>query len=156
MKFLKAEGDDLVFEIGRREKTLLLDLLKLYPLVPSAHHRISSSVDTPAVESNQHLLEEALTEHRNENKKQLDAMLQEPHRFQETPTGYRLRLNPYQLEWLLQVLNDVRVGSWLRLGSPDEKKGKRVSLSLRNARYLWAMELSGHFQQALLLDRDQG
>ena len=156
MKFLKAEGDNLVFEIGRREKTLLLDLLKLYPLVPSAHHRISSSVDTPAVESNQHLLEEALTEHRNENKKLLDAMLQEPHRFQETPTGYRLRLSPYQLEWLLQVLNDVRVGSWLRLGSPDEKQGKRVSLSLRNARYLWAMELSGHFQQALLLDRDQG
>jgi hypothetical protein len=154
VKFFKAEGDDLVFEIGRREKTLLIELLKLYPLVPPAHHRISTSVDTPAVESNQHLLEEALTEHRNENKKQLDAMLQEPHRFEETPTGYRLRLSPYQLEWLLQVLNDVRVGSWLRLGSPDEKQGKRVSLSPRNARYLWAMELAGHFQQALLLDRE--
>jgi hypothetical protein len=153
VKFLKAEGDNLVFQLGRREKTLLLELLKLYPLVPPAHHRISSSGDAPAAAGNQQLLDEALTEHRNENKRLLQAMLGEPERFQAAPGGYRFILSPYQLEWLLQVLNDVRVGSWLHLGSPDEKEGRRVRLSLQNARYLWAMELSGHFQQALLMAR---
>ena len=82
MKFLKAQGDNLLFQIGKREKTLLLELLSMYPLVPAGQHRISGSIDTPEMQSNQHLLEEALAEHRNENKKQLDAMLQEPGRFE--------------------------------------------------------------------------
>jgi hypothetical protein len=154
LKFLKAEDDNLLFQIGRREKNLLFELLKLYPLTPPAQHKISGSINTPEMEANQHLLEEALAEQRQDNKKQLDAMLQEPNRFQESPTGFRFRLSPCQLEWLLQVLNDIRVGSWLQLGSPDEKRGKRLRLSLQNARYIWAMELSGHFQYVLLSAKD--
>jgi hypothetical protein len=127
-----------------------LEVLKLYPLVPPAHYRISDSTTKPGAESNQQLLNESLAEHRAENKKQLEVMLDSPNRFQEESNGWLLRLSPTELEWLLQVLNDIRVGSWLQLGSPDEKKGKRLRLSLHNARYLWAMELAGHFQAALL------
>ena len=151
MRLLRSEGDDLLFQISRREKVLLLELLKLYPLVPPAHHRINDSPPTPDTEGNQQLLEEAIAEHRNENKEQLQALLQQPNRFQQADGGEVLRLNPSELEWLLQVLNDVRVGSWLLLGSPDENKGKRLRLNLQNARHLWAMELAGHFQAALLL-----
>ena len=104
----------------------------------------------------QHLLDEALAEHRAENKKQLEAMLQEPHRFHESSTGYHLTLNPGELEWLLQILNDIRVGSWIALGSPDEKRGKRLRLSLQTARYVWAMELAGHLQYVLLSARSGG
>lgn len=156
MKFLKADGDNLLFQMGRREKILLLDLLKLYPLVPPAHHRISGSTDDPKVEANQHLLDEAIAEHRAEIKKALDAMLLEPNRFEETSSGFRLALSSTQAEWLLQILNDIRVGSWLLLGSPDEKKGKRMRLGLQSARHLWAMELSGHFQFALLSSQQRG
>lgn len=150
MNFLKLEGEHLVFQLGKREKSLLLEVLKLYPQVPIAHHRISSSNDASAAESNQKLLEESLTEHRKENKKALEAMLGEANRFEEVPGGYRFRVTKHEQEWLLQVINDVRVGSWLNLGSPDEKRGKLPRLSLQNARYLWAMEVSGHFQYALL------
>jgi hypothetical protein len=156
VKYLDTEGENLVFEVGRREKGLLLELLRMYPLVPPAHHRLTSSADAPDVEANQRLLEEALTEHRQENRNQLEAMLQEPERFQPTKSGFRLVLSPDQLEWLLQVLNDVRVGSWLLLDSPDEKQGRRARLSLQNARYFWAMELAGHFQYVLLAGRGQG
>ena len=150
MKFVKTEGDKLVFQLGRRERDLLFELLKLYPLVPPAHHQIGDASRDPKLESNQHLLEEALTEHRNANKQQVEAMLSEPGRFQETPIGFRLVLTAFQLEWLLQVLNDIRVGSWLHLGSPDEKQGRRLKVNLQNARYAWAMELAGHFQYVLL------
>ncbi len=150
MKFLQAEGDHLVFQIGRREKNLFFELVKLYPLVPPAHHQISGTVDSPQMRANQQLLDEALNEHRAQNKKTLEGMLADPNRFVESATGYRLLLRAPDLEWLLQVLNDIRVGSWLVLGSPDEKQGKRLRLSLQNARYLWAMELSGHFQSVLL------
>ena len=81
MKFVKLSGDNLVFQIGRREKSLLLDVLKLYPLVPASHGRLSKSSTSPAIESDQHLLEEALAEHRSENKRQLETMLNEPNRF---------------------------------------------------------------------------
>jgi len=154
VKFLKLDGDSFVFHLGRREKDLLLDVLKMYPLVPASHHRISASTDEPGTPGNQTLLEEALAEHRLENKKALDTMLQEPNRFQETPSGHRLWLTAAQIEWLLQILNDVRVGSWLTLGSPDEQQGKRLRLNLQSARYLWAMELCGHFEYALLSARE--
>jgi hypothetical protein len=150
LKFLKTDGDNLVFQIGRREKTVLGELLGLYPVVPPAHYKISSTEQTPAMEGNQHLLEEALAEHRAENKQQLQAMMSDPDRFRETSSGLHLSLNPTQVEWLLQVLNDIRVGSWILLGSPDPKRGKRAALSLKSARHFWAMELAGHFQYVLL------
>lgn len=150
MKYVTTENDHLVFQIGKREKALLLDLLQMYPLVPPDHHRLTTESDSPGQEANQLLLEEALAEHRRENRKQLEAMLQEPHRFRVAPTGYRLHLTPSEVEWVLQLLNDIRVGSWLLLGSPDAHQGKRLRLNLQNARYLWAMELAGHFQNVLL------
>ncbi len=150
MKFVKTDGDHLVFQIGKREKSLLIQLLKLYPVVPPAHHKISTNEEDPKAESAQHLLDEALAEHRAENRQHLLAMIEDSSRFQEASTGYRLRLTPGEVEWLLQVLNDIRVGSWLLLGEPDERHGKRLRISLKNARHLWAMELAGHFQFILL------
>ena len=150
MKLARFDGDNLVFEISKREKRLLLDVLKLYPLIPSSHQKISQSGEGAAIKGMQKLLDEALAEQRLENKKQLQAMLDEEARFQAHETGYHFSLNPSQAEWLLQVLNDVRVGSWLILGEPDEKEGKTVELTAENARYLWAMELCGFFQSSLL------
>jgi len=62
----------------------------------------------------------------------------------------RLKLSAPQMEWLLQVLNDIRVGSWLVLGEPDEKKGKPIEVNDENARYYAAMEFCGLFQMTLL------
>lgn len=156
MKFLRKDGGNLVFQLSKRDKTLLINLCKLYPLVPGAHHRISSSPDLPALQANQHLLEEALAEHRAEVKKELEAMLNARERFRENALGWQLTLAPQDAEWLLQVLNDIRVGSWLQLGSPDQNAGHRIVLNEYNARYLWAMELSGHLQALILSARDAG
>ena len=150
MNFAGWQGDHFTFEIGRREKRLLLEVLKLYPLVPSSHHRLTMSGDAAEAAPAQKLLNEALAEQKHENKKQLELMLNEGGRFTESDSGYRFILSQHQLEWLLQVLNDIRVGSWLILGEPDEKKGKRSVVKLESAVYLWAMELSGYFQSVLL------
>jgi len=148
VKLIKREGDDFVLHIGKRERRLLFDVLKLYPLVPAAHHRVSQTAKQ--TDEHQKLLEEALAERRQENKRQLVAMLHEEQRFKETEAGYRLTLSALQMEWLLQVLNDIRVGSWLILGEPDEKKGKPVALTSQNARHYAAMEFCGLFQMTLL------
>ncbi|MBM3838989.1 MAG: hypothetical protein FJ398_13680 [Verrucomicrobia bacterium] len=150
MHLLRSERNQFVFEIGKREKRLLQDTLRLYPLIPASHHQVTRLGDGDKMESNQRLLEEALAEQRAGNKKQLEAMLSEEGRFKAVKTGFHLTLTPPQTEWLLQVLNDVRVGCWLRLGQPDEKKGKNITLTPDNARYLVFMEACAHFESVLL------
>lgn len=148
MKLVRAGKSGHVLHLGRREKQLLLETIKLYPLVPAAHHSLSKDGKGPAADDNQRLLEEALADQRRENRRQVLAMLSEPQRFIETKSGFELALAPEQIEWLLQVLNDVRVGSWLALGEPEQ--GEAPELTEENAKYLLAMELCGLFESVLL------
>ena len=78
-------------------------------------------------------------------------MLAEDGRFSPTEAGFRFSINRSQIEWLLQVLNDIRVGSWLILGEPDEKKGKLLHMTPDNTPYVVALEGCSHFQSELLL-----
>ena len=150
MNLIKLEGDNLIFAISKRDRRLLLDAFKLYPLIPISHLKLTKSGTEAQMKANQRLLEEALAEQRAENKKQVEALLHEEGRFKPAKTGFHLALNQYQAEWLLQVLNDVRVGCWLILGEPDEKKGNQVNLTTENAHHLFIMETCGYFQAILL------
>lgn len=147
MRLVRATNDQFVFELGPRERELLLQVLKLYPRIPPAAYRLSKKGRLPDQDASQRLLEEALTEHRADNRKQLQALLAEPRRLAPGPMGWRLTLSAGDLEWLLQVLNDIRVGSWLNLGAPEDKI---PPLTEENAPDLWAMELAGSFQMRFL------
>jgi hypothetical protein len=147
VKLIQATKTRLIFHLGPREQRSLLQILKLYPCVPSAHHVLSRTSRAPDREANQRLLDEALAEQRVENKKRLQTLLADPRRFERTETGARLSLSPAEAEWVLQVLNDIRVGSWVILGSPEEKPAE---LTAANAPHFLAMEMAGYFQMHLL------
>lgn len=147
MRLIRSSPGEFVFHLGQRDKVLLLEVLKLYPRIPAAGQPLTKSPDLPDHEANQRLLAEALAEQRAENKNHLSAFLADPRRFADRPTGCRLALSRADLEWLLQILNDVRVGSWIMLGSPDEKPAK---LNPITAQHFWAMEMAGAFQIKLL------
>jgi hypothetical protein len=147
VKLIRTTKAKLVFQLGRHEKRLLRDVLNRYPRIPPAHQPLSKSGRVPDRDANQRLLDEALAEQRAENKKQLQALLAAPNRFQETPAGCQLSLARSEMEWLLQVLNDIRVGSWICLGSPEEKL---PSTTTAMARDYWMMEMAGCFQAQLL------
>jgi hypothetical protein len=147
VKLIRSTKGKFVFHLGQREKLLLLEVLKQYPLVSSASQPLTKFGKLPDQEMNQRLLDEALAEQRAQNKKLLGAFLADARRFTEAETGCRLTLSATDMEWLLQVLNDIRVGSWVLLGSPDEKFEK---MSLETAPHFWAMEISGFFQSRFL------
>jgi hypothetical protein len=147
MKLVRSTKTRLLFHLGHRETQLLLQILKLYPRVPPAHSQLTRSGRIPDQEANQRLLDEALAEQRAENRKQLLTLLADPRRFVRTKTAGRLSLPPGEVEWLLQVLNDIRVGSWLLLGAPEEKLPE---LSETTAPNFVAMEMAGYFQMHLL------
>jgi hypothetical protein len=147
MKLVGANKTKLVFDLGQRESQMLLRLLGLYPCVPAAHHVLSRAGRLPDAAASQQLLDEALAEQRVQNKKQLQALLADSRRLEHTESGARLSLTPGEAEWLMQVLNDIRVGSWIELGSPD---GKPVELVPAKAPHFLAMERAGYFQMQLL------
>lgn len=153
MKLIRASANQFQFQLGKREKHFLLETLKLYPRIPSAHQPLSRSGNVPDQEANQHLLDEALAEQRAEHKQKLLAFLNNPERFAEAGSGCVLKLSPAEMEWLLQILNDIRVGSWILLGSPEEKINH---LDETTAPHVWAMEMAGLFQMQLLHAWEEG
>jgi hypothetical protein len=155
MKFLPGPKRDLAeplltFEISAREEALLLATLRLYPALDSSHHKISRDPKA-AGSSEQRLLEESMAQLQAAHRRKVEELFRAPQRFfKDAPDQRRLVLTGGQFEWLLQVLNDVRVGNWVRLGCPDLEKVPPVELTPANARALQAMQLSGQFQMALL------
>jgi hypothetical protein len=155
MKFLPGPNKDplerlLIFQIDAREEALLLAILRLYPVLENSHHRLSKDPKN-AGSAEQRLLEESMAQQRAAHQRKLDQSFLSPQRFFKEAAGQRrLVLAGDQFEWLLQVLNDIRVGSWVKLGCPDLEKTAPVELTRANARALHAMHLSGQFQAALL------
>lgn len=149
MKLIRATKGNFLFQLGKREKHLLLQVLRLYPRIPPATFRLSKTGKLPDAEANQHLLDESLAEQREQNRKILEAFLTDSRRFVDIESGSRLALSPSELEWLLQILNDVRVGSWLILGAPEQGMEFKL-LNEKTAPDFWAMEMSGQFQMRFL------
>jgi hypothetical protein len=150
MKLIHAAGETFQFEISEGEKGLLFHLLQLYPLVPAPHYRLSKDRQIPNRDENQRLLDEALSTQRLENRKQVEAMLQEAKRFAVCAAGYLVTFSRGEMEWLLQVFNDVRLGSWIALGSPDQLEEMRQRRRPQAARHVLTMDLAAFFEMAFL------
>jgi hypothetical protein len=147
MKLIRRSEAKLLFHLGQRDGTLLLQILQRYPRIPPAHQPLSKAGVLPNQQESQKLLDEALAEQRAESKKHLQELLADSRRFQKQDSGFRLSLSPVEAEWLLQVLNDIRVGSWIILGAPEERL---EGLNAANAADFWTMEMAGAFESELL------
>jgi hypothetical protein len=134
-----------VFHLGRWEKEVLSQILGLYPRVPSNHHQISRS-GTGTAESEQ-LVADALSSQQSENKAIVGGLLSDHKRFIESGTGFELSLSTAEAERMLEVLNDIRVGSWAALGAPETIDAPEKP---EMAHHFTAMEIAGLFQMGLL------
>ena len=146
MKATRATGK-YQFHLSRHEQRMLFQLLALYARIPPAHQPLSRSGAIPDAQASQRLLEEALAEHRAENRRQIQTILADPQRFEATQAGAQLILSEPEVDWLLQVLNDIRVGSWLLLGSPEADIKEWDESAEAD---VWAMAVSGLFEAEVL------
>jgi hypothetical protein len=145
VKLRKAANNQLEFELDEGEKDVLLRVLRLYPMIRSGYQPLSRTGEHD--QANQRLLDEALQESRQRNQSHLETFLADPAHFKPVRDQWHLVVSSTELDWLLEVLNDVRIGSWISLGSPQ------VPLSAfdgQNARHFWAMEIAGLFQMRFL------
>jgi hypothetical protein len=143
-----ADGT-ITFHLTAPERDLLLEMLHSYPLVSAAHHRVSKGIQDDRAAEWQQLLEQAVAEQRSSNKRQIAVWLAEPSRFQKVGKTWQLSVKAEHTEWLLQVLNDIRVGCWVLLGSPEQPLDP-AQLDSQRVRVWVTMEVSGWFQMALL------
>jgi hypothetical protein len=150
VKLIKRDDTHYLFLIGKREREMLFSLLRRYPAIIGAHFRTRNPPKSEEIKKNQELLEEALAEQQKENRKQLQQVLNDAGRFAENDLGYSFRLSESELEWLLQVLNDIRVGSWIQLGEPPTDGTAQLPLTEESMQLTWAMEMAGLFQHSLL------
>jgi hypothetical protein len=145
MNLLKVTPENSIFLASAAEKEAWCGLLKLFPL--------QSSVVQPRDKTNaadREMLEEALSTQRQANRKEIETMLHGKGGFTPHGASFKLSLKPSQIETMLQILNDLRVGSWHALGCPDQLSRRHIRPSDPEFRHVWAMELAGHFQMALL------
>ena len=149
MRRLRSTEESHVFNLNPVEREIFQEVLKHYPLVPASHQPLSKSMKGAEAIEAQHMLDEALAEQRAKHKRQIQEWLQQKGRFRATKSGCTFTLRRDETEWLLQILNDVRIGSWLLLGSPEEHiEPDDINPGLHR---VWAaMEVSGMFQIALL------
>ena len=145
MKLIEHQSRQWLFESSRNEKLLLASLLQLFPLVPPDHHRLSRNARLPGLAENQRWLEESQAAQQAENRRRIAAWLEQPGRFQPRGKVFRFALDRPELEWFLQVLNDVRVGSWLACGSPDLENLSQLPQNKIALMHLRRMELAGAF-----------
>jgi hypothetical protein len=150
MRLAGRQKDDFVFTLTAQEKGLMLTLLKFFPQVPVAHHRLNQIAPLPAVAESQRLLEESLAAHKAEEKEWVATTFHGPRRFKAVDGGFHLKVKRAEMERLLQIFNDLRVGSWLALNAPDLEQKKNLSPTRLTAPFIQRMELAGIFEMILL------
>ena len=147
VRLVVSEGSRLILELTQRDGEVLGDLLSLYPIKASTYYRLSKQKDPRA---DHKLLDQILSEKKAESKRRLATFISELKRLPAHNGKIRLHLDRVQIDWLLQVLNELRVGSWFALGSPDEKHGEAPQITERTAAYFCALRLTDYFQSNLL------
>ncbi len=157
MKFVgvkknEAEGapETFVFHLSRRDRGLLLSILKLFPVMDGGSHRLTKGSDAK-IQEGQEWLTAAMGERREQSVKRIERLAKNPGQFfRGEGEALQMALSGEQLEWLLQTLNEVRVGSWTRLGCPEMAEARKAVQNEQSAAHYTAMEVSGYFQSALL------
>lgn len=153
MRLLKVEGGQFHFQMTLAEKTVLFALLERYPLIPLSYYRLCRTGS--GNEEAQTLLEEAMSSRREQLKRMLSQFVQGGWRIQQARNNWILSFPREHIELLLQVLNDIRVGNWIRLGCPDPDKRDFVPRTREEKHAAAEMELAAHFE-CVLLDAVEG
>lgn len=149
MKLYRRQKESFIYELLPQERQLLVFILRSFPLVPLSHHRLSQGGQVPDAEANQELLTEAMAEQRKDQQQWVKEWL-DATRFRPVKAGFHVTVTQDDFETLLQIINDVRVGSWLALGSPESDVEELLESKPESTTELHRMQLAGYFQMALL------
>jgi hypothetical protein len=154
MKLLGRDGDGLVFGLTAREGEALRFVLGRYPALDPAYHQITRPEAAADLREEQRLLTEAMAETQAANRRRVAEFLQR----NLAPAGasaegravLRLSLTDTEADWFLEVLNNVRVGLWVKLGRPLPGRDFLQRPDSQTLADYSALEIAGHLQSTVL------
>jgi hypothetical protein len=153
MKFLGRRGDHLEFELAARERDALEFVLRRYPALDPGYHQITRP-EGPGLEEEQRLLIESMAENQSHNRRRVEEFLARNLKSNPGAAGQssavRLHLSLAETDWLLEILNDVRLGAWVSLGRPSPGRLPRLKSAARSLADYSAMEIAGYVQTVVL------
>lgn len=150
MRVFEKTDSAIVLELGLAETDFLKQILADYPLVADESRRFSAFAEANEVRENTQLLQSSLREHTQSNRAKLRAWLASTETWKPFADRTLLFLKTKDCSWFLQILNDLRIGSWQKLDCPDSEEFDSVELNRENAHPLLAMKVSGFLQTLIL------
>jgi hypothetical protein len=149
MTLVRQSKDGWEYRLNHAEANCLRSLLNQFPLTADAAADISKTDREPQTADRQKLLEESLAGHRETLKKEAKSLL-DAGKLKALGKEWRLRINSEEREMLLQILNDIRIGSWRTLGEPQNLELQDSNPSKREQVFHNIMNLAGYFEHKLL------
>jgi len=149
MKLVKSTAKFWTFTLNERERDFLIAVLRSYPAIPDHHQTLSRESRDWIKPEDEQLLHEALLEQRTSHKAKLGRWLKGRARFKQVEDRWHFSLAKADFDWMLQVLNDVRVGNWIQLGSPDDVHNP-IEMLQKDPAAFFHMEAAGMFQMEFL------
>lgn len=151
MKRLGSSAEAWTFGVDEREREFLETVLESFPCVPSDYQPLSREGGDAVAAEDTAMLQEAMMEHQAEGKARVHRWLGDGERFQREREGegWTFQLAKSDFDWMMQVLNDVRVGNWLRLGAPEDIHNP-VEVLRKDPAAFFRMEAAGLFQVQFL------
>jgi hypothetical protein len=148
MKLLTQSKHGWRYQLSEVETQLLRNLLKWFPTTAAVAVRITKTDTDPKAAEREKLLNDSLAEHREELRRKARPLMGGD-RLNLRSGRYVLSVGLDDRETLLQILNDIRIGSWRALGQPEDldpppnpSEGERAHHSLMN--------FAGYFECMLL------
>lgn len=149
MKPVKKTGDCWEYVLNHAEADLLRDLLTRFPLTNDFPAQMSKTDKDPKAAGRERLLNESLAEHRQELRRQAMKLLADE-KLSRREKSHLLKLSGEDREILLQILNDVRMGTWRALGQPETLDFQPSGLSAYELSQHSLMNLAGYFEHHLI------
>jgi hypothetical protein len=149
MRRVGSNARSWVFTLTEKERDFLVAVLQAYPAIPTGYQPLSRESAGRLSHEDQQLLGEALLEHRGGSRTKVRRWLKGGARFRQVDDAWQFRLARNDFDWMMQILNDVRVGNWIELGSPDDIH-EPIELLEKDPAAFFHMEAAGMFQMQFL------
>ena len=152
MKLHKQATDNWEYDLSQQEMMCLRMLIQAFPIATGAPGLVSliSRIESgKQTDERQQVLNESMAEHRNELKRKAGKFLTAG-KLKAERGGWCLRVSTEEREFLLQLLNDVRIASWRALGEPENLETQPRPASDKGSSLYNLMQLAGFFESELL------
>jgi hypothetical protein len=151
MKARRLDDGGLSVLLDQREWRIFSALLAQYASGLDRPLPTSHSSEDPVIEESNTWLREMQATHRQNLVKRAATWLEAGSTpSQEDASQKMLRLSGHDVEWMLQVFNNLRVSHWMLLGCPNEADLKGEKWTEAQLPSVWSMGLCGMFQSVLL------